>query len=256
MIYVDKYAYFSGFKDFRGDFKVIFGLCTLFTAIAIKSPWAHFFIFLAIFLLLVVKGKIPVRYYFKLLTLPFFFLLFSTVGIILNIGASWRGFLLFHAESLGFYAYITPDGLRFAFRLIMKSLAAVSCMYFIILTTPISEIIAFLRKCRAPKGFLFIMAMIYRFIFLLLEIGTIKMQSQRCRFGYDNFQNAIKSLKMLWGTTLIQSLNANEWHYKSMISRGYQGEIHSLTMKFEWKSREVVVILSFITVILAINFYG
>lgn len=256
MIYIDKYAYFSGFRNISGDFKILWGLCALFATISVRSIWAHLFVLLLMSLLLVTKGEIPWRYYLRLLALPMLFLFFSTLSIILNIGEYGHGFILGYSETFGLSAYITQKGLWFALELGIKSMSAVTCMYFIILTTPIADFITFLRKCRAPKAFLFMMMMIYRFIFLLLEIGSTKVQSQRCRYGYNNMKNSIRSLKMLWGTTLIQSLRASDWHYKSMLARGYNGEIRSLATNFDWKVWEVLSIFFLVTLILVINYYG
>ena len=47
-----------------------------------------------------------------------------------------------------------------------KALGAVSALYMMTLTTPLSEIIAVLRKAHIPKLIIELMNMIYRYILL------------------------------------------------------------------------------------------
>lgn len=53
--------------------------------------------------------------------------------------------------------------------LVLKALGAVSALYMMTLTTPLSEIIAVLRKAHVPKLIIELMNMIYRYIFIMID---------------------------------------------------------------------------------------
>ena len=89
--------------------------------------------------LCIYKGGIPYFRYFRLMKIPLVFLLFSTLAILVNIS---RTPLDAFAISIGSY-YITGSfqGLSHGIQLILTALASVSCLYFLSLNTPMTDIL-------------------------------------------------------------------------------------------------------------------
>ncbi|MDR1962826.1 MAG: cobalt ECF transporter T component CbiQ [Planctomycetaceae bacterium] len=256
MIYIDKYAYFSGLKEVSPPLKILFGGTALIACLCSKSFLSFAIVFLTMFYVTVFKAKIPLDYYIKLLLLPFCFLLFSVIGVIVNFTRSpLPDSCVLHWCFGNNNLFISEKGMVLASRLVCKSLSAVSCLYFIILTTPFRDIIYFLHVIRYPKTLLTLTVLIYQFIFLLMEIATVKMKSQLCRGGYRTIKGFARSFAMLWGSVFIQSYLKSEWVYKSMLARGYCGHFQLLPKEFRINKKEIALLLLFFLFVMIPNLF-
>ena len=256
MIYIDKYAYFSGLKDANPLLKILFGGTSLLACVCSWNYFSFAIIFASMFFLTVFRAKIPLGYYFKLLLLPLGFLLFGTVGIVVNISSSTTlsdsCFVL--GSFAGYDFFVTPAGLSTGTKLVCKSLSAVSCLYFIILTTPFRDIIYFMQMLKCPKILISLSSLIYQFIFLLIEITDTKLKSQLCRGGYRNFREFGRTFAQLWGSVFIQAYLKSEWTFKSMQSRGYAGELKMTPQlssgKYQVSFKEITLLSLFFLVVM------
>ena len=123
-------------------------MTTLLLCILSRSFSVSTLVILSLGWLTVKKGGIPVRRYIKLMRLPAVFLLLSTLAILFNISKTP---LDAYAVPAGSY-YITGswESLIFGFRLILSALSAVSCLYFLSLSTPVTDLIGILKKLGCP----------------------------------------------------------------------------------------------------------
>ena len=256
MIYIDKYAYFSGLKETKPLLKILFGGVSLIACICSRS-FVSFAIVLGVMAFLTIfKAKIPLGYYVKLLLIPLCFLVFSVIGLVVNITS---GFpppdSVLNWKFGGYNLFVSSNGIALACRLACKSMAAVTCLYFIILTTPFRDIIYFLSLLRCPKIMITLMTLIYQFIFLLMEVATIKMNSQLCRGGYRRMRGFTKNFAMLWGSVFIQACLKSEWVYKSMAARHYEGNIKLIPRDFHLNAKDIGIILFFFTLVMIPNYF-
>lgn len=242
MIYIDKYAYISKLKNIRPEFKLSFGVIALISAISSKSIYAYLFVFMLMAYLSIYKGKIPILYYMKLFVLPFGFLFLSVIGIIIEINFTT------------FSINLKENGWILAILLICKALSSVSCLYFIILSTPIRDIVNILNLLKLPNVIISLITLTYRFIFILLEISSTKLKSQQCRMAYRKRTGFAKSFGMLWGSVFVQSMEHGEWIYKAMEVRGYNGEIKFLPKKIFLEKKDIIYLISFIIIIFLLNY--
>ncbi|WP_240491804.1 CbiQ family ECF transporter T component, partial [Acinetobacter baumannii] len=60
------------------------------------------------------------------------------------------------------------EGAQRAGVLFMRSLASVSCLYFILLTVPFTELLAVLRRMKMPVLLTDLLLVMYRFVFVFL----------------------------------------------------------------------------------------
>ncbi len=254
MIYIDKYAYLSALKDTKAELKLLFGISALVAAICSMRLASYGMVFSVMFFITVFKAKIPILYYIKLMLLPLGFLIFSVIGIIINV--SREPFLdSCWGMSLGaFYIFIPKEGLDIFLHLVCKSLSAVSCLYFIILTTPMRDIISILYFIKCPRVMVNLIALIYRFIFLIMEVAVTKVKSQQCRHGYEHLRGFIKTFAMLWGSVFMQSYISAEWIYKAMQVRGHEGNIKFLTKKVHMTIKDITLIFIFVLIVVGLNF--
>ena len=92
-----------------------------------------------------------------------------------------------------FYIYCSKASLLKAGNLVFKALGAVSALYMMTLTTPLSEIIAVLRKAHVPKLIIELMNMIYRYIFIMIDTHSRMKNSAESRLGYCDFKTSCYS---------------------------------------------------------------
>ncbi|NJL49774.1 MAG: cobalt ECF transporter T component CbiQ [Leptolyngbyaceae cyanobacterium SM2_5_2] len=181
---------------------------------------------------IVIYANIPANFYFRLLLLPLGFLLTSLPAVVINgVGLNsiqsvqadvWQGW----GMGIGsLYLYVSQTGLHQAGLLFVRVLATTSSTFFILLTTPFSEIVQILRQLRCPAVLVEVMLMMYRFIFTLLAIADELWMAQNSRCGYVTFNRGIKSLGLLVGQLLQRSLLSYRQASLSLASRGFNGEL-------------------------------
>lgn len=162
---VDYYAYASHMRSWNAGFKVLFSIISLLICIACNNLFVSLAVIFFMGFLTVAVGGLDLHHYITMLLVPIVFLIFGTIAI--AIGFSMRPVGQYHVHFLNlFYIYWSKASLLKAGGLVFKALGAVSALYMMTLTTPLSEIIAVLRKAHIPKLIIELMNMIYRYILL------------------------------------------------------------------------------------------
>ncbi len=253
MIYIDKYAWFSGMKDVNPSAKVLYGTVSLAACLCSHSFVSFAIVFATMAAVTVFRAKIPWRYYVKLMLLPLCFLLFGVLGIIVNWQSPAPKICVMQWHIGNQHFFITAHGIRLALGLTCKSMAAVSCMYFIILTTPVRDVVYILYRLKCPKIMVTLAVLIYQFIFVLLDIAATKMKSQLCRGGYRTVKGFPKTFAMLWGSVFIQSQLKCGWIEKSMSARGYDGHFPFMKKSLRLPFRDAALIVTFFLCVLLPN---
>ncbi len=188
--------------------------------------------------------------YWKLLMLPVGFLLISTVTIVFN---QWDGTSrLIWGIALKSKIYgIDELSLSFGLNLILRALAAVNCMYFLALTTPMQDILAVLQRLRVPKLVLNLMELIYRYIFVLLEEAERMRKAQASRLGYQGFKRSVRSFGELLGQVFLRSYLRADKIYGALLARGFDGEINFFASDYE-SGKKLILTTSLLTLILLV----
>ena len=140
-------------------------------------------------------------------------------------------------------------------KVLFRSLAAVSCLYFLSLSTPIVELLSVLRKLKVPKLFIELMSLIYRFIFIILDTVNMIYISQNSRLGYSNLKTGYNSLGKLIGSLFLSSYKRSQDMYTALESRCYDGDINVIenTYKISYVNIFMIIISRSVFNILAIN---
>ena len=161
--------------------------------------------------------------YLRLLSIPIVFL---TIGaLVIAIGVSDIAQGLFSIRVAGIYLYVSETSIISALSLILKSLSAVSCLYFLYVTTPIEHIIGLLTRMRLPKIMTEMMLLILRFIFILLDLSKNMSTAQNSRLGNRNFSARLRSSSTLISSLFVKAFIKSEDILKAMESRGYDGRV-------------------------------
>ncbi len=258
MILIDKLAYSSRLRHRSPGLKTAFAVGALVLCVAARSFIVSFCIMAVMGCLTVGIGGTPFRRYLQLMLLPLGFLLISTITIILHTSEVPTPLLSLRLGS----RYLVTDipSILYGFRLAATSLSAVSCLYFLALTTPLTDILAVLRSIRCPALLVELMFLMYRFVFVLLELASSILRAQQCRLGNKDFRTSLRSIGLMSAVLLQRALSKSSSLYDAMEARGYNGQIRVLKRTRPATVREkagVCAFLLFFTgLALICNLYG
>ncbi|GAB4311999.1 MAG: cobalt ECF transporter T component CbiQ [Methanobacteriaceae archaeon] len=217
---LESYAYNNGLKDISPQIKILFAFVTLIVSLIAVSPVVPLIIAFFIFLLLFFEAKIPLSIYLKFLSIPLLFGFFNIIFMTLFFGVSEPWF------SLGFLNLVAyKDGFNLGLLVFSRMIGGFSCMVFLILTTPVSELLFLAESFKVPKIVTEISLLMYRYIFVFLEEAETMYHAQETRCGYSSIKKSFKSLGLLISNLFIRSWIRGDAIYLSMQSRGYNGSI-------------------------------
>ncbi len=138
MILIDSLSYSSKLRYKNPEEKFVFAMSSLVICVATKSILAALTALIINGWLIVRKGGIPLSYYVKYLLVPLVFLFFSTLILLVNISK-----IPLDAYAIPIGEYYLTSSLSDMYRgigLIVTALGAVSCLYFLAMNTPMTEI--------------------------------------------------------------------------------------------------------------------
>jgi cobalt/nickel transport system permease protein len=123
--------------------------------------------------------------------------------------------------------------------LIFKVFAAVSAMEMMALSTPSAEIISVLRKAHVPKLIIELMNMIYRYIFILIDVNINMRNSADSRLGFYDTRTSWNTFGKIAGNMLIVSMKKADAFYNALEARCYDGEFMVLEVNESVKAKQV-----------------
>ncbi len=131
----------------------------------------------------------------------------------------------------GFDLHLSNDGLWLALTTTIRALAAMSCLAFLILTTPLTDWVASLRRVGVPSGVIELILLTYRLIFVFVERALTGRQAQAARQGYSRVDRSVRSLGLLAGNLFQRALAQARRLEIGLMARGYAGELRVLAPK-------------------------
>ena len=125
---------------------------------------------------------------------------------------------------------ITEQGLRTAALLILRVETAVTFTTLLVLCTPWTHVLKALRAFRLPKEAIAMLAMTYRYVFLLVETASQMFESRRSRtVGVLNADEQRRMAARTAGVLLSKSIDLSNDVYLAMQSRGFRGDVQVLS---------------------------
>ena len=174
--------------------------------------------------LIIYEAKIPWKFYLKfLLVVPVTFgvITFVFMAIFLGVGTPVLPLGIFNLA-------VTSDGFNLGFLVFARMLGGFSCLAFIALTTPMTELFSVLELAKIPQIVLEIAMLMYRYIFVFLDEAINMYHSQETRLGYSSLKKSFNSLGMLGSNLFLRTWVKGEQAYVAMESRCYDGSIKTL----------------------------
>lgn len=229
---LDTLAYTNRLRGLPPEHKLIFAFTTLAISLA-THPLVQILMAIWLGVWTVIYARIPAGVYFRLLIFTIVFCLTSLPALMVNgVGIaelsrvqldSWYGITVGQ-----FYIYISHHGSIQAWEILTRALASVSCLYFLMLTVPFTEILQTLRRLHFPVLLTDLLLLMYRFIFILLNTANELWTAQNCRGGYRTWRTGMKSLAILIGQLLQRTLQRYSQFSLALESRGFVSEFRVL----------------------------
>ncbi|MBW4691221.1 MAG: cobalt ECF transporter T component CbiQ [Lyngbya sp. HA4199-MV5] len=226
---IDTLAYTNGLRQLPPEHKLLFAIALLLltycTCVPIQLAIA---VWMGIWT--VIYAKIPVQIYVRLLFIPIGFWLTSLPAFVIsgvdvdNLAVVqvdvWQGFTWGQ-----YYWYLSHHGIQQAGALAARAIASTTCIYFIMLTIPFTELLSILRRLGCPTLLTELLLLMYRFIFVLLRTASEVWTAQQSRGGYHTWKLWMKSLGLLIGQLLHRTLENYHQVSQTLDSRGFTGDI-------------------------------
>lgn len=242
MLYIEQFVYTNKLRESHPLERVIFALFTMLMALVSKDWKIHFLILFVNMLLLVFKAGIKPVVLLKLLSLPLGFLFIGVSTIAIQISSHQLDYL-YYLQIGKFQAGITGASLLLAFQTMTVSLSALSCLYFLALTTPMVEIIYALQVFKLPDLLIELMVVIYRFIFVFLNTAMNIYYAQDSRYGHSSFKKSINSFGMLFANLWAKAFFKSKALFQSLEARSYAGTIKVLNPVYKFSKANLLMFI-------------
>lgn len=252
MIMIDKLAYTSKLRFQSPFLKAFFAIMTLMVCACSSSFITPLLVFAMMGGCAVHYSTVSFTYYIKLLMIPALFLVLSTVTIICNF--SKTPFDLWAVPIGDYYLTGSKEAMHRAIQLAVRAWACINCLYFLALTTPMVDMLEVLRTLKVPSVLMELMMLMYRFIFVLLEVADTILTSQKCRLGHKDIVTSIRSTGSMLAVLLVRSYQKADRLYDAMEARGYNGSVRVLHKVVKATKKQILVVVMIEVGLTAVSF--
>ena len=225
MLIIDKYAYTNSLSGKNPYIKTIFSILFLIISLIIENPVYQIVIIIAMSITILSTSKMGISEYLKLLSIPLIFMIMSILAIIISISTEKTDMLTYFTIG-STYIGISKFGLSGALKILARSISCLTCVYFLMLTTPFNQLIQVFKKLHIPDNVIEIAMLIYRFIFIFLEEVHEIYKSQEMKMGYMGMKNSYNSLGLLVNMLYKRMMKRYEDMSIALDMKLFDGKFH------------------------------
>ncbi len=202
----------------------------LTTALTPPGAWPVYVLLLALVLSAELLSDLGILFYLKraLLALPF-------VLAALPVLFTSRGVPL---VTLPFGLTITQQGLTLFLSISIKSWISIQAALLLATTTLFPDILMAMRSLGLPRLMVAIVGLMWRYLFVIVDEVLRLLRARASRSGVSPSPGLKPGGSLLWrarvtgsmaGSLLLRSIERSDRIYNAMLSRGYDGEVRSLS---------------------------
>jgi len=125
----------------------------------------------------------------------------------------------------GIKVTLTREGWHTGALMASRVMGGVSVMLLLSSVTPAHRIFLALRSMGMSKGWVEIAMLMYRYIFVLLDLTADVTDAQRVRLGYSTVRRGVSSAGVVAGVVVLRALDQAVRTNEAMRVRGYKGDI-------------------------------
>lgn len=230
---IESWAYSNRWRWVHPGAKGLLTLCAFIAAFLATRPWFLLALALGLALLTIWGAGIPARQYLRVIIPPLGFLVIGAA----TLAISMRSTDSFWPVAIAWEPSQFPQMVR----LCGRSLACLTSLLFLALTTPMTDLIALLRRLKMPSILLEIMTLGYRLVFDFLAAAQDITTAQKARLGYATVRAARRSLGSMVAFLAIQVWQRAAALERAALSRANDGPLLFLENEFAGSMPSFVV---------------
>lgn len=230
---IEQSAYANRWRGASPAAKGLFALAGLVASFAARTPTLAVLVTLVLAGVTLFGARIPMGKWARVAAPALGFLLIGSLSLLVSPGFDTvNGDLMLHW---------LPEGSAPFFRLVSRSAAALAALLFLVMTTPLIDLIALLRRLKMPEVLLELMVVCYRMLFVFSEALHDTLTAQSARLGYATPRLALRSLGQLTaGLTLQIWSRAHDLHIAA-LARNADGPLRFLEPSFAHAQRDLAM---------------
>lgn len=224
--FIDQYSGLDSFIHKLDPRTKLIATVAFILAVVATPPtsWQAFVGFFSLIVAWLILSKVPPLYVLKrsLVIIPFvlmiaLFIPFFKQG---EVAGSYNIWL--------WEISVTYSGLVVLYNVVIKAWLSVLSLILLTATTKLTSLLKGLEQLGMPQVMVMILSFMYRYVFVLVDEAMRLRQARDSRsFGGSRLRQ-IKAVGNMIGTLFIRSYERGERVYVAMLSRGFEGQIHTL----------------------------
>lgn len=220
---LDDAAWASRWRNRSTTEKVVLSMGLLMVAATSTTIWLSLVMLATAAVIALVLARVRVRDYLLLMLAPVAFVLVGVVAVAVHLGS---------APTVAVWQWgplsATAESLSLAGAVVARSAASFAALILLATTTPMSDLLDWLRRVRVPSTLIDIAGLIYQMIFGLLASAVTIREAQAARLGYATGPSARRSMGMLGGVVLGRAWIRARRLEAGLAGRGYTGSLRTL----------------------------
>ncbi|SEL82505.1 cobalt/nickel transport system permease protein [Roseateles sp. YR242] len=191
-----------------------------------SSPWVALGLAALMAAVTVGGARIPLRAYVRVARAPLGFLAMSCLSMLVSVTPvdgtlSWR---------------LAPEMAPQVFMVAARALSLCTALLWLVLTTPLGDLLALMRQMRMPAVLLDLMVVAYRMQAVLAEAFSDGVTAQRARLGYGGRRQALRAMALLISQMAVQCWMRATALQAAADARNFDGQLRFLSADFpQWR---------------------
>jgi cobalt/nickel transport system permease protein len=216
-VLIEQSAYANRWRAVAPGAKGLFALGALVAAFVVASRPAGGLLLASFVVAVTVFGAgVRAAIYARVAWPPLSFLLIGSLSLLVAVDLQ--------NSSIGIHLQSQHE----AFVVIARSCGALAAMLFLVTTTPLTDLIALLRRLKTPELLLDIMVLCYRVLFVFSEAVHDMQTAQAARLGYADTRRSLHSLGNLAANLLAQVWQRSRGLHQAALARNNDGPLRFL----------------------------
>lgn len=229
---IDQYAFANRLRAVDPLQKAALAGMTILLCLVLDRPLVGWLALGWMVIVTVWYARVPLRVAGAVVGAESVFLALSVIGIAVSVGNEPPAAALLAIPFGPLWLSATGASLQTALHVLSRALGSAAALNFLILTTPLIDLIELLRRLRAPALLIELMALSYRALFVLLDTLDQMVTAQTARLGYASWRATLRSSALLGSRLFIVAYQRSQALEVALTARGFVGELRVLPLSY------------------------
>ena len=225
-------AYTNHWRRVSPIAKGLFSFCGMVAAFVASSPRTALFVAVILSASAIIGAGVPPLRYLRVAAPALFFLVASALSLMVSLDVT-------HYSTVGLPLHLAESEFPRIAQVCCRSLACLTALLFLALTTPLTDMISLLRRCRMPDILLDLMTLCYRTLFVLSEAVHETITAQSARLGYATITLSIRSLGGLVANLAVHVWQRSQALHLAALARNNDGALRFLEPDYPHSGRSI-----------------